>query len=399
MLDGDQATAFADLPTADLHVERRYLGGTRGTSGDDPLARLLPVGNQGGFRYKGSVRNDSVKLAVLYTSGEELTWPDSLDPETGIFTYFGDNRRPGTELHDTTRAGNLLLRNAFERAHGSADDRLRVPPFLYFEKSVPGRAVRFRGLLAPGAATLTSDADLSAIWRNASGSRFQNYRAFFTVLDVGVVPRDWLDAVLSGAPTISAGCPEPWRDWVEGRVYRALVAPPTVTIRSKADQLPSDPTGRAILQTIRDYFSTRPTDFEACAVEVWRLMAPSTGSCTVTSPSRDGGRDAIGQYLLGPNADKVSVEFALEAKCYGQDSGVGVREMSRLISRIRHRQFGVFVTLSYFNRQVYDEVRTDGHPIAMVCGRDVVDVLRDNGFSDRAAVQAWLNSRFPGVTD
>ena len=73
-------------------VDRTYLGGTAGHAGDDPLARLLPVGNQGGFRYAGSVKAGTVRLAVLYTSGAEPNWPDSLDVHTGLFTYCGDNR-------------------------------------------------------------------------------------------------------------------------------------------------------------------------------------------------------------------------------------------------------------------------------------------------------------------
>ncbi len=36
----------------------------------------------------------------------------------------------------------------------------------------------------------------------------------------------------------------------------------------------------------------------------------------------------------------VKVEFALEAKCYGLDHPVGVEDTSRLISRLRFRQFG-----------------------------------------------------------
>ena len=134
---------FDDLPTADLTVESVYLGGTKGHAGDDPLARLLPVGNQGGFRYKGSPRKNSVQLAVLYTSGAEIDWPDNLDPQTGVFTYYGDNREPGRDLHDTARDGNLLLRTTFEAAHGSPAERSVVPPFLLFERATPGRAVRF----------------------------------------------------------------------------------------------------------------------------------------------------------------------------------------------------------------------------------------------------------------
>ena len=39
---------FPALPTADLIVEAVYEGGTAGHTGDDPLSRLLHVGNQGG---------------------------------------------------------------------------------------------------------------------------------------------------------------------------------------------------------------------------------------------------------------------------------------------------------------------------------------------------------------
>lgn len=50
MDDKAQVVPFADLPTAALVVDQLYAGGTAGTLADDPLARLLPVGNQGGFR-------------------------------------------------------------------------------------------------------------------------------------------------------------------------------------------------------------------------------------------------------------------------------------------------------------------------------------------------------------
>jgi hypothetical protein len=149
------------------------------------------------------------------------------------------------------------------------------------------------------------------------------------------------------------------------------------------------------LRQIREHFEGRETDFETCAVEIWRFIAPATGECTVTRPSRDGGRDAVGTYLLGPAADRVSVEFGLEAKCYRETNSIGVKEMSRLISRTRHRQFGVFVTLSYFAKQVYEEVREDGHPIAMICGRDVVEALRQKGYGDLDRVREWLDNGFP----
>ena len=48
----------------------------------------------------------------------------------------------------------------------------------------------------------------------------------------------------------------------------------------------------------------------------------------LSRPVRDGGRDAVGKYRLGEGASAVLVEFALEAKCYGLNNSVGVRELS-----------------------------------------------------------------------
>jgi hypothetical protein len=45
----------------------------------------------------GSAARDTARLVVLYTSGAEPDWPDYLDPYTGAFTYFGDNRSPSRE--------------------------------------------------------------------------------------------------------------------------------------------------------------------------------------------------------------------------------------------------------------------------------------------------------------
>lgn len=50
---------------------------------------------------------------VLYTSMQELAWPDYLDEETGIFRYYEDNRTPGKTIRDTLRKGNLLLEFVF----------------------------------------------------------------------------------------------------------------------------------------------------------------------------------------------------------------------------------------------------------------------------------------------
>jgi AspBHI-like restriction endonuclease len=84
---GEDVVPFETVGDVDLVVDQLYDGGRTGSVADDPLARMLPVGNQGGFRYAGSPSKQAVKLAALYTTGAEPDWPGVLDPQTELFTY------------------------------------------------------------------------------------------------------------------------------------------------------------------------------------------------------------------------------------------------------------------------------------------------------------------------
>ena len=380
---------FADLTTADLTVDRAYRGGTTGTAGDDPIAQLLPVGNQGGFRYSRNRMSGVVRLCVLYTSGADTDWPDRLDETTGDFAYFGDNKRPGNALLKTPRRGNQLLQDTFTLTHGDMHDRAQVPPYLLFVKAGPGRDVVFRGLLAPGSPRLSPEEELVAVWRTTAGSRFQNYRAHFTVLDLATVTRAWIGQILAGDP-IGSHCPDVWRDWVDTRVFHPLMAPRSLTHRRPPEQQPLTPDGARIIGSIYAYFRDNPHRFENFAADLWLMSDERVASVDVTRPSRDGGRDAVGEYLLGPSSDPITLDFALEAKCYSPTNSVGVREISRLISRIRLRQFGVLVTTSFVADQAYQEIRDDGHPIVIIAARDIVEILSRVGLRTPAEVANYL---------
>ena len=115
-----------ELAGCDLLVDAIYEGGNQGNTGDDPITKILPVGNQGGFRYAGTL--DNLKYVVLYSSGENLDWPDNIDTETGVFKYYGDNKKPGFEIHDTKKKGNLILKNLFEALHSVDNPRKSIPP-------------------------------------------------------------------------------------------------------------------------------------------------------------------------------------------------------------------------------------------------------------------------------
>jgi hypothetical protein len=388
---GIQRFKANELDTADLVVDAVYEGGRSGNAGDDPLPRLIGVSNQGGFRYLGSV--DSPRLIVLTSSFSDPDWPDHLDRETGILTYFGDNKKPGRALHDTPRNGNRLLRDTFNALHLKPPKRATVPPVLVFGTAGCYRDMVFLGLAVPGAKDLSANEDLVAIWKIASGQRFQNYRASLTVLDVASISREWLKDVKAGAP-LSSNCSQMWREWVQRGSYRPLKAESTIEYRTRNEQIPNNPDSLKIVRVIFERFRTSPVAFERCAARIAQLMDNNIVSFHLTRPSRDGGRDAIGKYRVGHGASAIFVDFALEAKCYEIGNSVGVREVSRLISRLRHRQFGILVCTSYLHSQAYRELKEDGHPVVVISASDIVEILARAGVNNVADAIAWLDSNF-----
>jgi Restriction endonuclease AspBHI N-terminal/Restriction endonuclease len=388
---------FEELGTAGLHVDAVYQGGRAGNAGDDPFPRLLKVSNMGGFRYRGTLA--SLELVVLTSTLANPDWPDELDRETGVFTYYGDNKNPGRDLHATPRNGNELLRRIFAAAHSGHIGRRNVPPILVFANTGEWRDVMFLGLAVPGTSEQQVAEDLIAIWRTAKGMRFQNYRARFTILDAPVIERGWIEDIIAGQPH-TRSAPTAWSGWVETGRYQPLKSTRSLEYRGKLEQLPSHLNDRAIIRTVHQFFADRPHDFERCAAVIARLMLPDIAELDLTRPSRDGGRDAVGKMRLGRGPGSILFDFALEAKCYGLENPIGVREMSRLISRLRHRQFGILITTSYVDLQAYREIKEDQHPIIVIAAADIVGLLRANGHADVEAVKLWLEGEFgPSSSD
>jgi hypothetical protein len=381
---------FNELESADLIVDATYKGGTAGNAGDDPIHKLLGCGTQGGFRYIGPAK--ATRMVVIYSSLQDTDWPDTLDEITGQFTYWGDNKKPGHALHDTPRKGNEILRKSFEDLHLGMRDR--ITPFFVFTKGSLGRDVVFRGLAVPGGTGLSSTEDLVAVWKSKNGERFQNYRAIFAILDIPVITRTWLSDV-KNRNVRSLNCPSILRKWIENGIYAQLRAERTIQYRTKEEQLPSSIDDRKIIETIHLYFETDPYRFEKCAGELVRLMDSNIVSIDLTRPWVDGGRDALGKYRIGLDANMIEVEFALEAKCWRLDNAVRVKDTSRLISRLRYRQFGIFVTTSFIHRQAYKEIKEDQHPVIIVCAKDIVRILKDHGYSSPRSVKEWLEKYFP----
>ena len=319
-----------------------------------------------------------------------------LDEETGIFRYYGDNRNPGKALLDTPRKGNMLLEYVFGCLNSKDGSIKNIPPFFIFKKTGTGWDVQFLGLAAPGNPKLSPDKDLVAFWRTINEKRFQNYEAYFTVLDTSVpIDRQWLNALIYDHDNSLQYAPDVWKRFInKGREgISALIAKKLPKVPDKYTQLQSDNEGMLCLEKIRNHYANNPYGFEKCAKDILEKMDERFQDFNLTRPWRDGGRDALGYYVIG-NGSKANyplrIDCALEAKCYSPNNSVGVREMSRLISRIRYRQFGVMLTTSYVHKQAYEEVLQDGHPILIVSASDIAQVLRHNSIlSDD--IDEWLD--------
>lgn len=390
---------FEELETSDLVIDAIYKGGTAPNVSAEPFHKLIPgCENQGGFRKK--LREDgSGKYAyvVLYTSMEELEWPDYLEEETGIFRYYGDNREPGRELTDTKKKGNKILEDVFALLNEGThlED---IPPFFIFKKAGKGRDVRFLGLAAPGNPKISPDKDLVAFWRTLREKRFQNYEAYFTILNTGAkaISRQWIKALIYDHENSLKYAPDVWKKFVhEGRNgIEALRASKILKVPSKYEQLQSDDEGNKCLEFIRSYYKDNPYGFEVCATNIISKMDSNFVDFSLTRPWRDGGRDAVGYYSIATGGKAnypLKIDCALEAKCYSVKNAVHVKQMSRLISRIRHRQFGILVTTSYVDNQAYKEVIEDGHPILIVTASDIASILRKNAINT-SNIEVWLTS-------
>lgn len=388
---------FHELRSCPLVVDAIYEGGNTKNIASEVISKLLSaddqgrsvgVGNAGGFRYRGRLPRPFI--VALMSDSSEAAWPDSIDPFTGLLTYFGDNRSPG-DLHGTPRGGNRILAETFGSFRSSASSRESLPVFLYFSKW-QGFSQQFRGLVVPGGIGVSSDDQLAAIWRTKAGQRFQNYRATFTVLNTPEISRLWLTDLLLGRKK-SPNAPLAYREWIETGKYSPLISESVKQVRSKEEQLPSDQLGIRLVRHLHQRFAGGEAHlFEPVALALWGMQSKIPMDAQVTRQSADGGRDAFGVIRIGPAGDPLRLHFALEAKCYAFSNSVGVKETSRLVSRLRRHHFGVLVTTSYISQQAYAELRDDEHPVVLLTAADIARLLQENGYDDIQKLDNWISS-------
>lgn len=389
-----------DLSTK-LIIDCVYEHGKPWSLSNDALSKLMKVKNVGGFRTKSGL-----KYVVLYSTNSDIYWRDELDTEQGLYIYYGDNKKPGVDIH--APYGNRVLKDIFEYAESNdLEIRKKIPPVFLFESDREHGGVKFRGLLVPGYRGVNHFDWLTAVWAQLNeGGRFQNYKSMFTVLDTSTgsdaSPKDasidirWLKDLENGFGFESKYAPLSWKNYISKGIFKPLTITVNSLIRTKEQQLPEPGLRMEMLNYIYNYFIDNPTYFETFALGITVLADDNIFDEEQTRPTRDGGRDGIGKYaIMKKLKTRLNTTFAVEAKCYEPNHSVGVKETSRLISRIRHRQFGVFVTTSFVAPQAYEEILEDDQPIAIISGNDIIDILFQNQITSMPKLILYLNNNYP----
>ncbi len=206
---------FEDLEGSDLIVNCIYKGGDANNHSADPLKELLPKsGSAKGIRYFcREDNNDEIAYVILFSTSKEPEWPNVLYEDTGIYKYYGDNRRY-EELDSTD--GNKVLERVFKLLN-SGESLVNLPPFFIFKRAGRNRDIKFLGLAAPGNPNIPPEEELVAFWRNDDGKRIPNYVSFFTILDTinDSISREWLESLIFDHENNLQLAPEAWKEFIE----------------------------------------------------------------------------------------------------------------------------------------------------------------------------------------
>lgn len=220
---------FKDLGQANIIQGAVYEGGNnKNPMKDDPLSKIFiiegcekGIGNQGGFRKTskekdGKKVNGTIAFVVIVDSGKQAEWPNKMDEESGIFTYYGDNRIPGNHIFKTKNLGNKFLYEIFSKSYAGPEERATIPPIFIFKATGNGCDKRFVGLAVPGVRGKSMKEALERRVFKTDEGEFENYVANFTVLDIGggVIERDWLKDLKDIRSKVSYESPKEWNDFI-----------------------------------------------------------------------------------------------------------------------------------------------------------------------------------------
>ncbi len=338
----------------------------------------LGVKNSGGIR-PATRKDGTVAFLVLVSTHVSVAtynpWDDSIDPYQGRIWYWGDAKAHATKKRDDW-AGNQYLQRVWEAVNEQRWSD--VPPILHFMKVAKG-SVEFTGLCVL--------AELRDAWMEDGGKRVRNHRAVIDVLPVREISVEWLRRRQRGEQPHQE--PPEWRRYAESGEHSRLVVFAR-KVRNANEQLPAD--GSVQRATLAELAKLDPIKFERLVVKAFQSTAISH-EIAGTKPTGDGGFDFFGAFRLPPPLS-YTIPVKGEVKRYKLDgSGVGPKDVARLVARLQRGEHGIFATTSYFTQQAQQEVYADRYPVELIPGARLAGLLAEVGAVRKGVLQSsWLET-------
>lgn len=332
-------------------------------------------------------------------------WEDEFDPDHGRIRYYGDNKTYTRSAGDAP--GNKLLLDAFYTYSAPQETtRLNQGIPLIFLKRVEHNGRKKGNLMFQGFGIIESVELITQFDPKLTTPYFSNYVFNMCVFSMAHEHEEfsweWINARRN--PNISneaahALAPEAWKRWVkEGAtgLYKVRRIVSTGKVIPDGEQRPLPGSREEItLKAIYDHYQNNRHTFELLALRVTQEIFEESGSQFtpgwITQKSGDRGIDFVARLDISSQMSALKVVVLGQAKCEALDRPTGGVHIARTVARLKRGWFGVYVTTSYFSKNVQLEVMDDQYPIMLICGRKLAETVEKILFKKGITLDEFLS--------
>jgi len=363
---------------------------------------------ESGINPKRSIKApDGERFPVILISSSEhkygslsTPWQDVFDTDNGYIRYFGDNKN---NTHPPEKkSGNKACLRQFNEFYESKDEHIRklAAPMLFFRSTKKGIR-EFLGFGIIEQVSLVTQRDPK------SGNTFSNYVYDCAVFNLKMENEhlywEWIHKRCDKSCTIDEThelAPQSWKDWCKtGKLSLPKVRRKVGfdEIAKKEDQLPvKNSKYDKILKQIYSFYSQTPAKkkrFEMLAAKVSEFILNESGAYEfgwLTQGGGDGGADFYGVLKHGRKFGSAKQIVLGQAKCEKLNTATNGNHIARTVARLKRGWLGVYVTTSYFSKDVQKEIIEDAFPLLLVNGLKVAEVVDQAAYLRGIDVENFL---------
>ena len=341
-----------------------------------------------------------------HKAGTDMTpWEDDFDPDYGRIRYYGDNKLYEKSAEEAP--GNALLLRSFNTySSPSSDDRLNNGTPLIFFKRVETDGRKKGNLLFQGFGIIESVELVTQFDPRLKSPYFSNYVFNMCVFSMAAEHEDfsweWINARRDSSVSNEEAnhlAPKAWKQWVnEGStcLYKIRRSISTTKIINELEQCPQKGSREEkMLQEIYNYYQNKRHIFELLALRVTQEVFEESGIAFhpgwITAKSGDKGIDFVARLDISSQMSALKIVVLGQAKCEALNRPTNGVHIARTVARLKRGWFGVYVTTSYFSRNLQLEVLDDQYPIMLICGKKLAETVAKIIYKNGLSLQQFLH--------